>query len=566
MQGRTRLLQALGAFSLVAVAAGLASAQTASPSRLTPQSYRVDLAPVLPQGPASSEEPAQGGEGVDLSVFVSGIDIDGGFAAPMRAAADLIATKRNTRLTVSQIFAIAREVEALYAEAGYLLVRVTIPPQVLTDGGRLKLLVVDGVVGAIRTEGVPASQRGVVLDRLAGIKGRSRLRQDQIERPLLLAGEVPGLELSSALEPGAEVGETTLILDGRHEPVSVVLSVLNDLPASVGRWKQSLWASVNSPFGRGEQGYLSFSSSVEEGPLPDEDRGFLSFALGAVVPLGANGLGLNPEYSFSRIVYPAGGGLPSTISTYRRLALRADYPIHLTRARNWTAGLSLEHQVQEDVAAGFGTAISLDDYWVIRLSSRHRVRTGHTNLDLGVTQSFGLSGRAGGVVPVSRAGAEADFAKLTADLHLSGALSDALGFDLYGAAQTGFGDPLFRSEQFALDGPRALAGFEPGALSVDAGATIRLELARPWQTGPESGGLGIETFLSAAAGWGKLENPSVVEQGEVWARSASVGLRTVFPGEGDAMRLDGKIEIGVGTSTASAASSVRLLGSVEVRF
>ena len=51
----------------------------------------------------------------------------------------------------ADIFAAARALEAAYANAGYVLVRITLPPQKLVNGSKLRLVVVDGLSSASRS-------------------------------------------------------------------------------------------------------------------------------------------------------------------------------------------------------------------------------------------------------------------------------------------------------------------------------------------------------------------------------------------------------------------------------
>ena len=59
------------------------------------------------------------------------------------------------RVSGAAIFAAARELEAAYAKAGYVLVRVTLPPQKLVSGAVLRLVVIDGMIERIETKRVP---------------------------------------------------------------------------------------------------------------------------------------------------------------------------------------------------------------------------------------------------------------------------------------------------------------------------------------------------------------------------------------------------------------------------
>src|SRR6202035_1956605 len=89
-----------------------------------------------------------------------------------------------------------------------------------------------------------------------------------------------------------------------------------------------------------------------------------------------------------------------------------------------------------------------------------------------------------------------------------------------------FGKPLFLSEQFSLDGLDALSGYPSGTFNVDAGATLRGELARPFAFALQGGEALVSPYLFAAGGRGILEEPTVVEQAAIGAASLGLGLRT----------------------------------------
>ena len=87
----------------------------------------------------------------------------------------------------------------MHARAGYVLVRVTVPPQELRDHGSLRIVVVDGFIERIEANAVPDRVRALVVERIAALVGRRHITLDEIERWLLTAGDVPGLWLRSTL-------------------------------------------------------------------------------------------------------------------------------------------------------------------------------------------------------------------------------------------------------------------------------------------------------------------------------------------------------------------------------
>src|SRR4051794_26761251 len=131
------LSYAAALLALVAVLPGVALGQTAS--QITPPSFRPDQerpGGFTLSGAAGTQTPA-GAE--KLFVRLNGVTVAGGFPE-IEAATDALEARLSGR-TVSgaEVFAAARDLEAAYAAAGYVLVRVILPPQKLVDGSRLRL-------------------------------------------------------------------------------------------------------------------------------------------------------------------------------------------------------------------------------------------------------------------------------------------------------------------------------------------------------------------------------------------------------------------------------------------
>src|SRR5688500_17710144 len=131
----------------------VAQAQTAS--QIVPPTFRPNLQRqggfTLPGAPGLGT-PA-GAE--NLFVRLSGVAIKGGL--PQLAAATMELERRLVGRAISgaEIFAAARDLEVAYARAGFVLVRVLLPPQHLADGARLRLMVIDGFIERVELKDVP---------------------------------------------------------------------------------------------------------------------------------------------------------------------------------------------------------------------------------------------------------------------------------------------------------------------------------------------------------------------------------------------------------------------------
>ena len=198
-----------------------AKAQTAAPITVTPPSLappRTDNGFRVEIPEAGALIPPTGAEGV--AVKLGTVEVAGGFSEVADQTAAIVASIQGRSVTLAEIYAAASKIEAIHAHAGYVLARVTIPPQDLSDGAPLKIIVIDGFIEDIDVSQLPARVRHVVARRTESLVGKRHVKLSEIEQPLLLANETPGLTLRSTLMRGAQPGGTRLVLEGDQQLVT----------------------------------------------------------------------------------------------------------------------------------------------------------------------------------------------------------------------------------------------------------------------------------------------------------------------------------------------------------
>jgi hemolysin activation/secretion protein len=517
--------------SATALAQTTAPNQTA-PSQLTPQTLRPEAAPnqqsiVLP-GPTAMG-PAAGDR--NLTVMVGEVQLEGAFAELTAAGEAVVRPLRGVRISVARIYAAAAALEQIYSEAGYPLVRIVVPPQNLRDHGPLRLSVVDGFIETIDVAGVPARARAAVARRMAEIVGRRHLKLSRIERALLIAGDVPGLRLRSTLERGSREGGVRLILDGDHRLVTGSAGIDNRLSGSLGTWQLRGAVALNSALGFGEQVYGTVGLAANLKSVADGTAPLAIYGGGAIIPLGADGLGINPEYTRSTTRTIQTPGVPASLGTFERYALRLRAPISLTRKASLYANFSLEEIDQQIAAPDFGVTLNHDHYRVFRAGPDYATTLPWgTGMQLGALMSMGLGGRsdldaAASRIPLSRLGAGPDFAKLAANARFSQPLPANFRLDMTAAGQFTQGKPMLRPEQVALDGSDSLSAFASGTFSADQGLTLRSELSRSFALAFNAINATASPYIFGAAGRGWLANATSVEQSVFNAGAVGLGVR-----------------------------------------
>jgi hemolysin activation/secretion protein len=491
---RQCLLSAIlfGALPAAAFAQGVVPPPPA-PSQVTPQSLApVQIAPTPTLTiTGTGATPPPGAE--NIRVTIADTALEGGYPEMAAATARLMAPYRNRSNTVAALYSLANAIEAAYARAGYVLVRIVVPPQSLNDGGTLQLKLVDGFVESVDVGKVPAAVAGPVADRLQRLVGVRRIRLAQIERALTLAGSLPGTTLRSTIAPGEQEGGAKLIIEADHRPVSGSVSADNRLGPVFDDWQLSIQVAANSPFGFGEQFY-AYLSGAPNLAIAFNDNAVRRVAGGGVtLPLFDNGLSLTLEGTIADTQPFVPGAFFQSHGLFKRLNARMSYPLIRSRAENLTLGGAFEYSVQTETAAGFGVKLDQDRLNVLRLNlGWNRIFDWGGSLDLSGQLSKGVSWlNARSITEViasgagfSRFGTTPNFSKAEARLaFIKGELPFGAAASLQLRGQLSFNYVMPSSELFSLDGEDAISSMTSGSLSGDSGVAARAELQRftPWR-------------------------------------------------------------------------------------
>jgi hemolysin activation/secretion protein len=514
----------------------VAQAQTAS--QITPPSFRPNVERqggfALTGGlglatPAGAEK---------LYVKLSGIQIKGGLPELAAATAELERRLIGRPVSGAEVFAAARDLEAAYARAGYVLARVVLPPQHLVNGARLKLTVVDGFIERVEFKDVPERVRERMTGLVQPLVGRRGVTLVEMERRVLLAGDTPGVILRSTLAPGKAEGATVLVIEAKYQPVSAVLTFDNTLSKALGRTTMGTGVDFNSVAGFGELVYLRAAGHPEGG-----DNGFFdryptnrTLAAGIIVPLWVNGLTFNAEVTDARTTPRESLGVQTT-DTFDRLSLRLRYAWLRGRAANFYSEVSFDAQdeTQSLFVATDAVPLSEDRLRILRLTHDGDVFMPWGGLfSARATVSFGIdalgarsAADASALLPLSRQGADATFQKLEVTLGYAQTLHEHLTLNLVARAQTSFGRPLLRSEQIGIASATAISALDSGSVVGDQGYVVRGELASPWVIPlPEMPfGMVVAPYVYAAHGRVELLEPTALEASDISTTSYGGGLR-----------------------------------------
>lgn len=500
--------------------------------QITPPSFRPSLPQATNRGLTLPETHSLvAPEGADrLSLRVGRIEVEGALPELAAATAAITAPIEGNSVTAAALFQAARAIEEAYAQAGFVLARVVLPAQTLTDGGAVRLLLVSGSIAQVDTTALPENIRAQVGLFLAPLEGRPGLTLREIERRLMLAGDTPGTALRSTLAPGEAPGTTRLVVEAQQRSLTGFVSYDNTLSKELGHSILGFGLDLNSVLGTGELFYLRTSGypgreTFDTLPL---NR---SLAGGVDWPLGHSGLSLNLEAAQTLATPRQVADAVNFTFAFERYSARLRYSFIRGRAAslNVEAAFDVQSERLESITP-VSTLLALDELRIARLSTDGfamlpggGVLSGRMTLAQGLS-AFGVR-QGTAEVPLSRQGAGPDFSKLEASVRLDQPLAPHLALQVTLRGQTSFGQALVRSEQVGLVTGIGLSAFDSGGVQGDSGHVARAELQSPWTMPAGSVLLGVAPYAFGSVGTVTLERPTALERSNTQASSYGVGLR-----------------------------------------
>ncbi|MCD9087834.1 ShlB/FhaC/HecB family hemolysin secretion/activation protein [Stenotrophomonas sp. SY1] len=172
--------------------------------------------------------------------------------------AKLAAGASSAWLDFAQLQAVADAITEEYRRAGFLVSVAYLPPQNLGADKIVEIRVMEGRIGKVIVQGNQRYDSRTVGDAAQRLQGRP-LRKADIDSALLYARDLPGVSVSSVLQPGENEGETDLVLVASESgrPWAVNLSVDSYGTETSGRGRAQAGLTWGNPLGRGDMFAIS---------------------------------------------------------------------------------------------------------------------------------------------------------------------------------------------------------------------------------------------------------------------------------------------------------------------
>lgn len=396
------------------------------------------------------------------------VDFDGALLLKERHLQAVVAPYLNRPITANDIARIKYELTSLYYKKGYVLVKVTTPPQDLSDG-IMKVVVIAGQIGDIRVDNDALNER-IANARIGEINSGDVFNEREVETALQDINELTNIRASVNLRPGREVGTTDLDLLVRKSETDEdvqIFTVDNYGSKFTGTGVARLSLQKSNLMGIGETLGITGRKSNDD---------FWSAHTEAMFPLPVHNLQLELDYlrsdnSIGDIFTPLASAGESEV-----YQLGLSSALVNQRQRKLVLRGGMEHGEYKSFLAGVPD--TSDTLTKLFAEGSFSLRKSRVVSFLSVRASKGLD-----LLDADDFG-EADASRLTGDprvwtfetlLYTNTRLTDRdfLSFILQGQYAT---EIVLSSDLFTVGGYGSVRGYEPAQSTGDSGASLNAEL------------------------------------------------------------------------------------------
>ncbi len=463
----------------VVFASQIALAQV-TPGSALPGTTSEEVRPEIPSAPITAPDDAaipddtsaDDAETVEpdssLTFRLNGVTITGATVYDAAGFDDILENFIGTDVTLGGLREIGNRIERKYRDDGYVATRVIIPPQAIRDGVPT-LEVFEGKIIHYEINGEIGDVKKLIAKYLDNLLTDKPARWTELERYLLLSRDLPGISLTGTLRSAGDStpGGVILVVDAARKPVDVFLNVQNRNADVTGPWTGSVGLSLNSNTEYGERLGVVGLTALQ----PFEQKSIYFVYEQAV---GDEGLRLRLSNTLG-FAEPRDALKPLKLETETSIfEFSAEYPaIRARRFSLWTRG---GIEISDQRAAAREVALYDDQLRTLFLGARavwFAPLGGIAEFDLEFRKGldhFGAPKFNGGTGGSGRSRADANFDYTIVKGTVSHRQPVPPFFELFFEFTGQVSDtPLPSLEEFALGELTLGRGFEPGAITGDAG-------------------------------------------------------------------------------------------------
>lgn len=409
--------------------------------------------------------------GAELIKFkLTNIRIEGSTIYSQTDFNPLVQSYLNREISLADILNLTQAITNKYRNAGYIISRATIPPQVINKKtGVVRIQIVEGFVSKTTVQGKTGRAKSKIQAYADRILASRPLTLPVLERSLLLINDIPGVSARAVLTPSHNVPTSAdLTVDTNLQHFHGYAGYNNYGTRYIGPLQFVLGAGVSSLFMPGDDttAQLLTTSRTHELRFFELDHSEL---------LGSNGL----QWSFGGYYSTSVPGflLEAADITNRAQSAYTDfaYPVIRSRTRNLTVHAMFDYY--NNKATIFGQPFYYDRLRPIQLMGDYDFLDhwfGINAASLVYRQGLNIF-NASQSGELSRPFGDSAFTKF--NFNASHLQPFNKYFSALVAIQTQYAfTPLLVSEQYSFGGPNFGRGFDPSVIIGDRGVAGKAEL------------------------------------------------------------------------------------------
>lgn len=446
-------------------------------------------------------------------------------------AEPMVTPMRGHRITAADLFKLASRLEAEAKRHGLLFSRAVVPGQLLRDGARVTVGLVDVRVASISSEGLPSTMVERLRQRGQGLIGAREPRGRAVADLAGWAQYEFGQEMSVQAGETGRADRVDLLASGPVHPIvsEVTTSAFLAKPFQVST--VGLASTGYDLLGQHER-ILVGGTYAREHDTPATNGPLWSVSAAAAVPFDALGVFLEPSVAGARV--RLGDGASSELYGVTKGALFVGAPAALDGDAAVVLRAGLE-ATSEQLAFSFaspGGSIALrlpletvDARWAASWSKR--LENGialEAGFDAGIGATSGGGDSAlvhlrNGTWPIGRA-------------ELRGKIDVPVAFDatvtLGGRIAASFLGPLPPSLQVQLLQAIGAAPIDPRTIQGDSGGFLRAEFARTFRGTAFERAASLQPYVFGSAGVLYARESAFAYPSRVTGFSSGLGVRLAF--------------------------------------
>ncbi len=437
--------------------------------------------PALERG-APSELPAtpqpvppRGDDTAQALATFSAVTFTGTSVISQAALSQVAAPYLHRPLSSTDLAQLKFDITRLYFERGYVLVKVTTPPQDIGDG-ILDIVIHEARIGHLQVEHAGHLRQHIATALARRLKANAVFHEGDIESLANDYNDLGGLRAALTLHKGTAPGTTDLILKLSEEDEDIQHLTLDNYGSDLtGEWVGALRLQASNHLRLGETVGLHLRASNDA---------LWSVGMDASAPLGMDNLRLQFDYSHSENEIGDRLAFLDASGTTDRARLTLASAWLNTRAHKLTVRTGLDARVHESELAGARESRDHIRQWLVEGSylSRRSDRMVYAALTLSKGLDMLGASDEGDALASRNAGVPTAWRLQPLvyglyKLHGGGQLKAIISGQL--ASHT-----LLSSDLFALGGYGSVRGFQPAETTGEAGVQYSLEYARhlgEWQ-------------------------------------------------------------------------------------